>query len=165
MVNDHQHLPPKAKTFRQTYHWRTVFFHSSGTGLHMQPLCRDNQLDCCRRCNSGITNFTQLQLTSGWWFQPLWKILISWEKLPLSNLCRGFPIPLLIPGGYMTQLHKRAGSRCHGKILSSSPQTISNLTIHWVRKLPKIRGCHLCTLPIQPAAVETSNSWLKVNYI
>ena len=129
------------------------FFHSSGTGLHMQPLCRDNQLDCCKRCNSGITNFTQLQLTSGWWFQPLWTILISWEKLPSIKFMQGISHPTFDSW----RLHCYIKELGHGVTVE--------FCIHWVRKLPKIRGCHLCTLPIQPAAVETSNSWLKVNYI
>ena len=27
----------------------------------------------------GIRQFGKIQISSGWWFQPLWKILIKWE--------------------------------------------------------------------------------------
>ena len=38
----------------------------------------------------GICQFGKIQISSGWWFQPLWKILVKWEyysQYMESNIC------------------------------------------------------------------------------
>ena len=80
---------PQAKTTSTSHFWDDswtfCWFHTRNGPLLLAPKLAFQSIDWCHYCFLSIHDFTFLasggstKPLSGWWLQPLWKILVSWD--------------------------------------------------------------------------------------